>query len=124
MCDASPTASEVTMARSLWLGVLAVVLLAAEFNSARADIPGPWPWSRAHPFPHGGTDPTLQNEIPDPARVPPAPQPIPPRRTGPFRSCGSGMGLGLAGIGVAWGMFWLGSRFVGRVSRRTSERNR
>lgn len=27
-------------------------------------------------------------------------------RTGLFRSCGSGAGLGLAAIGVAWGLMW------------------
>lgn len=44
--------------------------------------------------------------------VPPAPQ-----RTGPFHSCGSGMGLRLAGIGLAWGMLWLGNRFARTVRR-------
>jgi hypothetical protein len=42
----------------------------------------------------------------------------PSRRTGPFRSCGSGMGLGLAGVGTAWGLMWVGHRYAGRVARR------
>lgn len=45
-------------------------------------------------------------------------KPEPPKRTGPFRSCGSGMGLGLAGIGAAWAVLWLGNRFSGRVARK------
>jgi len=39
-------------------------------------------------------------------------------RTGPFRSCGSGMGTGFAGIGLAWGLMWVGNHFASRVSRR------
>ena len=42
----------------------------------------------------------------------------PPRRTGPFRSCGSGMGLGLAGIGIAWGLMWVGTRYAARVASK------
>ena len=42
----------------------------------------------------------------------------PPRRTGPFRSCGSGMGLGLAGIGIAWSLMWVGTRYAGRVASK------
>ncbi|MBP3953963.1 hypothetical protein J8F10_01425 [Gemmata sp. G18] len=37
-----------------------------------------------------------------------------PRR-GLFRSCGSGMGAGLAGIGLGWGTFWIGTRLVNRT---------
>jgi len=54
-----------------------------------------------------------------PARVPRNPPPPPPPRTGPFRSCGSGAGTGLAGIGAAWALMWLGNRFAGRAARRT-----
>ena len=39
------------------------------------------------------------------------------RRDGPFRSCGSGSALGLAGIGVAWGLMWAGNRYAGRVAK-------
>jgi hypothetical protein len=42
----------------------------------------------------------------------------PPRRNGPFRSCGSGMGLGLAGIGIAWGLMWVGTRLAGRLGAK------
>ena len=31
-------------------------------------------------------------------------------RTGLFRSCGAGAGAGLAGIGVLWGLMWVGRR--------------
>jgi hypothetical protein len=40
------------------------------------------------------------------------------RRDGPFRACGSGVGLGLVGIGIAWSLMWVGHRFAGRVARR------
>jgi hypothetical protein len=50
------------------------------------------------------------------------PMPVRPepdrRRTGPFRSCGSGAGAGLAGIGIAWGLMWVGHRYAARVARR------
>jgi hypothetical protein len=135
------------MARALWLGVFAVVPLAAEFNSARADVPGPDGTYHPKPWGYGAPPPGWfeRNSLPNPPQPTPpgpAPQPNPqpqpfgvdpngrpypppaprdpPKRTGPFRSCGSGMGLGLAGIGAAWGMFWLGNRFAGRVSRRTN----
>ena len=56
------------------------------------------------------------------ARANPAPPPDwknygDTRRTGPFRSCGSGMGVGLAGIGVAWGLTWVGTRYAGRIAK-------
>jgi hypothetical protein len=35
-------------------------------------------------------------------------------RSGPFRSCGSGIGTGLAGIGLAWAALWTGHRFAKR----------
>jgi hypothetical protein len=28
------------------------------------------------------------------------------------------MGLGLAGIGVAWGLMWVGARYASRIARR------
>jgi hypothetical protein len=34
------------------------------------------------------------------------------------------MGLGLAGVGLAWAALWLGNRFAGRVSRREADRTR
>jgi hypothetical protein len=43
------------------------------------------------------------------------------RRSGPFRSCGSGMGVGLAGIGLAWGFMWIGNRYAGRVAGRRED---
>ena len=62
---------------------------------------------------------------PDPPQIDPTTgQPLPPvreeprRRTGPFRSCGSGMGAGLAGIGIAWGLMWLGTRYGSRWVKR------
>ncbi len=111
------------------LVVLSLVLFAAD---ARADMPaGPWPWSkRAGPSINRLNDPPPN---PDPAPQPPPPPIDPatgkelfdtrekPKRTGPFRSCGSGMGVGLAGIGAAWGMLWLGMRFV-RSQRAPSTR--
>ena len=45
------------------------------------------------------------------------------RRDGPLRACGSGMGLGLVGIGAAWSLMWVGHRVAGRVARR-GERSR
>ncbi|MBN9118302.1 MAG: hypothetical protein J0I06_03930 [Planctomycetes bacterium] len=106
------------MTRALCLGLIAVGLLAAASAPARADA-APWPFR--------GPKPPKPNPAPqppaavDPATDTPSPPPAPrdpPRRTGPFRSCGSGAGPGLAGIGAAWGMLWLGNRLVGRVSRR------
>jgi hypothetical protein len=43
------------------------------------------------------------------------------RRNGPFRSCGSGAGAGLAAIGVAWGLMWVGHRYAGRLTKRHNE---
>ena len=39
-------------------------------------------------------------------------------RSGPFRSCGSGIGTGFAGIGLAWAAMWAGDHFARRVRRR------
>src|SRR5262245_30707437 len=63
---------------------------------------------------------TPQPPPPPPARAVPARQ----RRTGPFRSCGSGMGVGLAGIGLTWGLMWIGHRYAGRVARTRREDQR
>ncbi|VTR93454.1 unnamed protein product [Gemmata massiliana] len=80
------------MTRSLVLGWSACLGLALSPLIAFADIPpGPSP-SKNRNFP--ATD-----------------QP----RRGLFRSCGSGMGAGLAGIGLAWGTFWIGSRLANRT---------
>lgn len=101
------------MSRALFPLVLAV-LLVSDLAVARADIPpGPSP-RRPDPQPQ---PPITVDPTPDVPYPPPAPRDPPKRRTGPFRSCGSGMGLGLAGIAAAWGMLWLGNRFAGRVSR-------
>ncbi len=112
-----PTGSEATMTHALWLGLLALVLLATETAPVRADIPGPHPRPRPGP-PLPPPPPFTEGPVvPDP--FPPAP--AKPKRTGPFRSCGSGMGTGLAGIGLAWGMLWLGNRFA-RTQRSPSGR--
>jgi hypothetical protein len=69
--------------------------------------------------PPEGAEPSVPTMI-DPVTGQPMPvRPQPPRRTGPFRSCGSGAGIGLAGIGIAWGMMWVGTRYAGRVRRQT-----
>ena len=38
--------------------------------------------------------------------------------SGPFRSCGSGIGTGFAGIGLAWAAIWAGNHFARRVRRK------
>ena len=100
---------------------------------ARADIAGPWPWSKRPERPWGGygappagwferQQALQQQEAEAAAQTPPAEQkpgkPEPPRRTGPFRSCGSGMGAGLAGIGLAWGVMWAGRRYAARLHEK------
>jgi hypothetical protein len=40
------------------------------------------------------------------------------RRGPPTRSTVSGLGMGLAGIGMAWGLMWIGNRLVGWVARK------
>lgn len=100
------------MARSLVLGLIAVVLLAGVASPARADMaPGFLRPKRPEPAPQ-------QNAI-DPVSGLPYPPPYVPekKRTGVFRSCGSGMGAGLTGIGAAWAMLWLGNRLAGRVAK-------
>jgi hypothetical protein len=113
------------MARVRCLGLIAVAVLAVEAGSGRADLPGPWPSpSKRRPVP--------APPAPEPQPVPAPPQPPTdpstgrpmgefreekPKRTGPFRSCGSGMGTGLVGIAAAWGVLWLGNRFAGRWAR-------
>jgi hypothetical protein len=68
--------------------------------------------------PPEGAEPAVPPMI-DPVTGQPRPmRPEPRRRNGPFRSCGSGMGVGLAGIGVAWGLMWVGTRYAGRITRR------
>jgi hypothetical protein len=132
-----------TRSRSLLLGWFAFALLVSQAAPAFADLPGPYPWSKRPPR-YGryisapvkaidpGGEPTPPNPPADPARREAAPDPKPmwpddpyvppaPRRSGPFRSCGSGMGLGLAGIGLAWGTLWLGNRFA-RATRSPSGR--
>jgi hypothetical protein len=118
------------MTRSLWPGLIAVALLAADAVPARADA-APWPFRVKRPDPAPAPQPAPE-PAPQPGAVdpvsglpyPPLLKPEPPRRTGPFRSCGSGMGLGLAGVGLAWAALWLGNRFAGRVSRREADRTR
>jgi hypothetical protein len=95
-----------------------LVVLALFATDARADV-APWP---------------IKPPRPQPAPPQPPPPPIDPatgkelfdtrekpKRTGPFRSCGSGAGVGLAGIGAAWAVLWLGMRFV-RASRSPAAR--
>ena len=122
--------------RALVFGLLAFALLAADANLARADL-APWPFRTKRPFPPPapapdpapnandpitpGLDPNDQKRmVADEAAI------LNPRtgewepigkqkRTGLFRTCGSGMGVSLAGVGLAWGMLWLGTRLVGRV---------
>ena len=110
------------MSRSLFAVVLAV-LLAFDLSAARADLPPPKP-DDPRLIPPGPPQ-TRRNTPIDPVTglpyPPPAPRDPPQRRTGPFRSCGSGMGLGLAGIGATWGMLWLGNRLV-RSQRSPSTR--
>lgn len=110
---------------------LAPLVLIVFIASARADIPGPdgrmpeRPWGG-----HGAPPPgwfemqrALQKQTqgpdsqPDPKPAEPV-KPEPPRRTGPFRSCGSGMGAGLAGIGLAWGLMWAGRRYATRFHEK------
>jgi hypothetical protein len=137
------------MRHALWLGLFAFMLLAVEAGPARADVPGPDGKYHPKPWGYGAPPPGWfeQNNNPNPPPKPnpdpapksdPAPQPPidpssglpypppripdPPKRTGPFRSCGSGMGVGLAGIGVAWAMLWLGNRFARSMSRSPSAR--
>jgi hypothetical protein len=133
--------------RGVRISLLALVACLCLAPSARADFAGPWPWSRKPlpPWGHYGAPPpgwfetekqmealrreAAENGTPPPASGGIADSPGPaqtttaqptreqPRRTGPFRSCGSGMGVGLAGIGLAWGLMWAGTRFAGRVAR-------
>ncbi|MBM3981475.1 MAG: hypothetical protein FJ304_14555 [Planctomycetes bacterium] len=91
---------------------LVLVVFALLVAGARADV-APWPFKVPRPEPK-----------PQPAPQPPPPPIDPatgkelfdtrekPKRTGPFRSCGSGAGVGLAGIGAAWAALWLGMRFA------------
>lgn len=115
------------MTRALWFGLIALALIATEAAPARADIPGPYPWSKRPQRPVGpwSSSPAPATggiaEANPPPVVAPRPAPEPPRRSGPFRSCGSGMGTGFAGIGLAWGMLWFGNRFA-RTLRSPSGR--
>jgi len=130
------------MRRLLWLVVFAGVLLAVEAAPVRADVPAPDGTYHPKPWGYGAPPPGWfeRNSLPNPPPPPQPPQPPTPqlqqgavdsdgrpyppplqpglpKRTGLFHSCGSGAGVGLAGIGLAWGMLWLGNRFAGRVSR-------
>ncbi|QJW97909.1 hypothetical protein [Frigoriglobus tundricola] len=111
------------MARALCLGSFALMLLAVNAAPARADA-ALFPWRKPTPRPPLPTPPS-QDEASNPVPAPqpnPAPQqppqPEPPKRTGPFRSCGSGAGTGLVCIGAAWAMLWLGNRVAGHITRR------
>lgn len=88
------------MKRAAWL--TAVLVLAAGVAPVRGDMPGPFP------------SPSRNRHLPAEVRE------EKPKRSGPFRSCGSGAPLALVGIAATWGMLWLGHRFAGRVSRRES----
>lgn len=73
--------------------LVAVVACCSFVSSARADLgPGPSPSVTRH-------------------------LPVGSQRTGIFRSCGSGMGTGLAAIGITWGLTWAGLRVARRKDR-------
>ncbi|MCE9560942.1 MAG: hypothetical protein K8U57_02700 [Planctomycetes bacterium] len=116
-----------TNIRIACLGLAACLFVGVFTSAARADLAGPWPWSKRQQRPWGSGAPPegwgafqkAQAEA-DAARQlerEKTPPPEPPRRTGPFRSCGSGIGTGFAGIGLAWGLMWIGNRFASRVRR-------
>jgi hypothetical protein len=114
--------------RALACVVLALPLFAAEAAPLWANAPPPFP--RPDPIPSPLPNPVpspLPNPTPDPApkeMYPDDPIPRPkPRRPGLFRSCGSGTPAALAGVGAAWTMLWLGSRFTGRVRGSKRERS-
>ena len=99
--------------RALALGLFGLAVLAADVVPARAN-PAPPPEiikKRA-----ADSTPTMI----DPETGQPMPVRSEPdrRRTGPFRSCGSGMGAGLAGIGLAWAAMWAGHRYAARVATK------
>ena len=41
-----------------------------------------------------------------------------PRRPPTTHSSLSGLGVGLAGVALAWGVMWIGIRLVGRINRK------
>jgi hypothetical protein len=103
-------------ARVVCLALIACVCAGLGPEPVRADIPGPYPWSK-----YKRSDPRDFR----PATVPPTEQPgtatppqQPPQKSVPFRSCGNGIGTGFAGIGLAWAALWTGHRFTGRVRRK------
>lgn len=122
--------------RRLGVGMLALLLLAGEVAPLRANTPPPLPYPKPDPIPK--PDPLFApapnpepNPAPSPVQNPPPNKEMwpndpvvrpAPKRTGPFRSCGSGAGTGLAGIAVAWAMLWLGNRFARSLSRSPSAR--
>jgi hypothetical protein len=108
------------------LALLALLACLCLASAAQADIPGPDGRATRHPWGYGAPPPgwfereeamRKQREA-NPGGTEQEPPPVvqEPRRSGPFRSCGSGMGLGLAGIGMAWGFMWVGNRYAGRVA--------
>jgi hypothetical protein len=104
------------MTKARWLSgmVAGVLVVVAGPGLARADLAtGHWPWQRKPPRPNPVLIKANQERIAE------GEEPIrfddQPRRTGPFRSCGSGLGLGLLGIGLAWGLMWIGTRHGGRI---------
>jgi hypothetical protein len=98
-----------TFLRALGFSLLALIAVTPLVSAN----PAPPPWI---PKQKTDTDP--------PQMDPTTGQPLPPvreeprRHTGPFRSCGSGMGAGLAGIGIAWGLMWVGTRYGSRWVKR------
>jgi hypothetical protein len=114
--------------RVLVSGLCALALIALRAGPVCADA-GLWPFKSrptpATPAPKTTDDQQTPTQI-DPSTgmpFPPVGKAEPPRRTGPLRSCGSGAGPGLAGIGLAWGALWLGTRFVGRIRSAKRERS-
>ncbi|HEY1188841.1 MAG TPA: hypothetical protein VGE74_14395 [Gemmata sp.] len=95
------------MPRAFRIGFAALVLLAVAVPPARADV-APFVPS---PKPAPPVDPLTGKPLPE------VREEKKPRRNGPFRSCGSGAGTGLAAIGASWAVLWIGTRVAGHVRR-------
>ena len=102
--------------RVAFYGLVTWVCVGLEPAAARADIPGPYPWSKYKRADPNDFRPPAVKSTDQPATPTPPQQPV--QKSGPFRSCGSGIGTGLAGIGLAWMVMWTGNHFARRVRRR------
>lgn len=98
--------------RVAFFGLVTCVCVGLGPATVRADIPGPYPWSKYKRTDPRDYRPAVATPTDQPAPATPPPQP--PQKSGPFRSCGSGIGTGLAGIGLAWAALWTGHRFAKR----------